>query len=77
MDVLVTQRGIAVNPLRPELSERFTEAGLPVVDIRTLRDEAQRQCGRPKKPALGDKEVAKVIYRDGTLLDTIYNVPVK
>lgn len=77
VDVLVTQRGIAVNPLRPELSERFTEAGLPVVDIRTLRDEAQRQCGRPKKPALGDKEVAKVIYRDGTLLDTIYNVPVK
>ncbi len=77
VDVLVTQRGIAVNPLRPELSERFTEAGLPVVDIRTLRDEAQRQCGRPKKPALGDKEAAKVIYRDGTLLDTIYNVPVK
>lgn len=53
VDVLVTQRGIAVNPLRPELSERFTEAGLPVVDIRTLRDEAQRQCGRPKKPGAG------------------------
>lgn len=77
IDVLVTQRGIAVNPLRPELAERFTCAGLPVVDITQLRDDAERLNGKAKKAVLGDKEVAKVIYRDGTLLDTIYNVPVK
>ena len=77
VDVLVTQRGIAVNPLRPELSEKFAAAGLPVVDIRELRDAAEKQNGKAKKPTLGNKEVAKVLYRDGTLLDTIYNVPVK
>lgn len=77
VDVLVTQRGIAVNPLRPDLAERFSAAGLPVVDIRKLRDDAQKLNGKPKKPVLGDKEVAKVLYRDGSLLDTIYNVPVK
>lgn len=77
VDVLVTQRGIAVNPLRPELSKRFAESGLPVVDIRELRDAAEKQNGKAKKPTLGNKEVAKVLYRDGTLLDTIYNVPVK
>ena len=77
VDVLVTQRGIAVNPLRPELAQRFSEAGLPVMDIDALAREAEKICGKPAPPVLGDREVAKVIYRDGTLLDTIYNVPVK
>ena len=77
VDVLVTQRGIAVNPLRPELSERFKEAGLPVYDINDLKAMAEQLNGTPKKPVLGDKVVANVLYRDGTLLDTIMNVPVK
>ena len=40
-------------------------------------DVAEKLNGKPKMPVRGDREVAKVIYRDGTLLDTIYNVPVK
>ena len=75
VDVLVTQRGIAVNPLRPDLAERFKAANLPVYDICQLRDMAEKLNGKPKMPARVDREVAKVIYRDGTLLDTIYNVP--
>ncbi len=77
VDVLVTQRGIAVNPLRPELADAFKGAGLPVVDIFELRDMAEKLNGKPRKPVLGDKEVAKVLYRDGSHLDSIYNVPVK
>ncbi len=77
VDVLVTQRGIAVNPLRPDLAERFKEAGLPVEDIFSLRDMAEKLNGKPKMLTRGDREVAKVIYRDGSLLDTIYNVPVR
>lgn len=77
VDVLVTQRGIAVNPLRQDLAERFKGAGLPVYDICALRNMAEKLNGKPKMPVRGDREVAKVIYRDGTLLDTIYNVPVK
>ena len=77
VDVLVTQRGIAVNPLRQDLADRFKDAGLPVYDIYQLRDMAEKLNGKPKMPPRGDKEVAKVIYRDGTHLDTIYNVPVK
>ena len=74
VDVLVTQCGIAVNPLRPELAERFKEAGLPVVDIHELSEKAKRLNGVPMKPQRGDKVVAEVLYRDGTLLDKIYNV---
>lgn len=77
VDVLVTQCGIAVNPLRPELSERFRDAGLPVRDIHDLREMAEKLNGVPHKPVLGDKVVADVLYRDGSLLDRIRCVPVK
>lgn len=74
VDVLVTQRGIAVNPLRNDLRDRLKEAGLPVVDIHELKALAESITGIPKSVKLGDKIVANVIYRDGTLLDTIKNV---
>ena len=77
IDVLVTQRGIAVNPQRPELAERFTAAGLPVVDIHDLKEMAEKLNGVPKKPQLGDRVVANVLYRDGSLLDTIREVPAR
>lgn len=77
IDVLVTQRGIAVNPQRPELAERFTAARLPVVDIHDLKEMAEKLNGVPKKPQLGDRVVANVLYRDGSLLDTIREVPAR
>lgn len=77
IDVLVTQRGIAVNPLRPELASRFKDAGLPVVDIHDLKEMAEKLNGVPRKPVLGDRVVANVLYRDGSLLDQIREVPAR
>lgn len=77
IDVLVTQGGIAVNPKNAELRQRLVDAGLPVVDIRELKEMAERITGTPAHIAKGDRVVANVIYRDGTLLDTIRSVPVK
>ena len=74
IDVLVTQGGIAVNPKNAELKRRLTAAGLPVVDIRALKEKAEKITGKPNRLPKGDRAVAEVIYRDGTLLDTIYNV---
>ena len=74
IDVLVTQGGIAVNPKNVELTQRLTAAGLPVISIQELKEKAERITGKPEKLPLGDRPVAEVIYRDGTLLDTIYNV---
>lgn len=76
IDVLVTQRGIAVNPRNGELANRLKDAGLPVVDIHELKEIAERITGKPVKPPKGDRTVARVIYRDGTEIDTIKNVPV-
>ena len=71
VDVLVTQRGIAVNPKNAELRQRLKDAGLPVVDIHELKEIAERITGRPEKLPEGGRPVAKVIYRDGTQIDTI------
>jgi len=76
IDVLVTQRGIAVNPKNKELTERLKAAGLNIVDIHELKAIAEKITGKPAKLPKGDRTVAKVIYRDGTEIDTIKNVPV-
>ena len=74
VDVIVTQRGIAVNPKQKELKEKLLKAGLPVKDIEELKQIAEDIAGVPNKIQTADKVVAKVLYRDGTLLDTIKNV---
>lgn len=74
IDVVVTQRGIAVNPRQKELKEKLIKAGLPVKDIEELKQIAEEISGVPKNVEMGDQVVAKVLYRDGTLLDTIKNV---
>ncbi len=74
VDVVVTQRGIAVNPKQKELKEKLLKAGLLVKDIEELKQIAEDIAGVPNKIQTGDKVVAKVLYRDGTLLDTIKNV---
>ncbi len=77
IDVLVTQGGIAVNPKNQELLLRLKDAGLPVVDIHDLKEMVERTTGTPAPAREGGRVVANVIYRDGTLLDTIRSVPAK
>ena len=74
VDVVVTQRGIAVNPKQKELKEKLLKAGLPVKDIEELKQIAEDIAGVPNKIQTGDKVVAKVLYSDETLLDPIKNV---
>jgi citrate lyase subunit alpha/citrate CoA-transferase len=74
IDVLVTQKGVAVNPKDKELALRLRDAGVRVVDIHELKELAERTSGVPEKPRLGDRIVADVIYRDGTVIDHIREV---
>ncbi len=75
IDVLVTQGGIAVNPANKDLQQRLTQAGLPVIDIRELKEKTEQITGKPKPIRKGDRVVAEVIDRNGFVLDRIYNVP--
>ena len=74
IDVVVTQRGIAVNTKNgknQELKEALIKAKLPVCEIEELKRMAEEIAGVPKEIELSDRVVAQVLYRDGTLQDTI------
>lgn len=71
VDVLVTEWGIAVNPRRTDLLERFTKAKLPVHSIEKLREKAERLCGKARPIPEGERIVGIVEYRDGTIIDVV------
>lgn len=74
IDVVVTQRGIAVNTKygkNQALKEKLLAARLPVCEIEDLKRMAEELAGVPKATAPQGRVVAQVLYRDGTLLDTI------
>jgi len=71
VDVLVTQRGIAVNPARAELRDRLKDAGLPVMDIHDLQRLANGITGIPAPLSAQGRVVADVFYRDGSRIDQI------
>ncbi len=74
VDVLVTERGIAVNPRRPDLLERAIRAGLPVKPIQDLMRAARDITGVPEDPRFDERVVAVVEWRDGTVIDVIRKV---
>ena len=71
VDVIVTDRGIAVNPQRQDLIANLKGSGLPLVAIEQLRDMAYELGGRPEQLAMSDEIMAVVEYRDGTVIDVI------
>ena len=75
IDVVVTDRGIAVNPNNPKLKAALVSLGLPVRSIEELRDEAYALAGRPEPLVFGEEVVGLVEYRDGTIIDMIRSVP--
>lgn len=72
VDVLVTERGIAVNPLREDLEQRLKDARLPVMSIEELKSIAERTAGEPRKIPVSDRIVGLVEYRDGNIIDRVY-----
>lgn len=71
IDVIVTERGIAVNPRRADLLERLKGTRLPLKSIEELHDMAVKMTGSPRKPEFEDRIVAVIEFRDGTVIDTV------
>lgn len=74
IDVIVTERGIAINPLRTDLFEKVNNSNLPIKTLEELKAEAERICGVPQKPKFTDKIVAAVKWVDGTVIDVVRQV---
>ncbi|MGV3026120.1 citrate lyase subunit alpha [Clostridium thermobutyricum] len=74
IDVVVTDRGIAVNPKRTDLIERLSKTSIPMFTIEELKEKAYKLTGKPKAIEFEDKVVAVVEYRDGSIIDVIRKV---
>ncbi len=75
IDVIVTERGIAINPRREDLIDRTRHSGLPIKPIEQIKEEVERLTGgQPEKPRLSDKDVALIKWVDGTVIDTVKQV---
>lgn len=74
VDVLVTERGICVNPQKPDLEAKLIEAGLNIKKIEDLQQEVENIVGKANDVVYSDKIVGLVEYRDGTIIDVIRQV---
>ena len=71
VDILVTERGICVNPNRKDLQEALDNAGIKTKTIGELRKDVEHLTGTPEKTEFGDTIVGVIEYRDGTVIDVI------
>ena len=75
IDVVVTERGIAINPRRQDLLDAVHDSKLPIRPLAEIKNEVERICGgKPQRPKRGDRPVAIVKWVDGTVLDTVWQI---
>jgi citrate lyase subunit alpha/citrate CoA-transferase len=75
IDVVVTERGIAINPGREDLLDRVRGTDLPIRPLEAIKEEVEQiMGGRPSRPELSDRPVAVVKWVDGTVLDTVWMI---
>ena len=72
IDVVVTERGIAINPMRQDLIDATRNSGLPFMTIHQMKEQIERICGGvPDRPAFTDKVIAAIKWVDGTVIDVV------
>ncbi len=76
IDVIVTERGIAINPRRKDLLKAVKGTSLPIKPIEKIKEEVFDICGgAPAKPKVNrNKAVAVVKWVDGTVIDSVFQV---
>lgn len=74
VDVVITDYGVAINPLRQDLIEATKPAKLPFCTIEELRDIAYGIVGTPEPVPFGERVVGIIESRDGTILDVVREI---
>lgn len=78
IDVLVTERGVAINLSNPKniylKNELEKNRNIPVINIEELYEKAIKITGKPEPIKYEDKVVGIVEYRDGSIIDVIRKV---
>ena len=75
IDVVVTERGIAINPGREDLLAAVEGSDLPIVPIEALKTEIERLCGgAADQPKVEESVVAAVKWVDGSVIDAVKQI---
>ena len=74
IDVIITERGIAVNEQHADLKQELKKRKLPVKDIGQLQQEIYAVTGKPRPLEFCDEVVALIEYRDGTIIDAVRKI---
>ena len=72
VDCFVTERGIAINPLRTDLMELLKETKLPIMNIEKLQKIAHNFTNIPKNIEKSGKIIGVVEDRTYEIIDEIY-----
>ncbi|MFH1220839.1 MAG: citrate lyase subunit alpha [Candidatus Eisenbacteria bacterium] len=75
VDVIVTERGIAINPRRKDLIDAVKGSDLPIRSIEDIKAEVEDICGgKPDRAKFKDRVVAAIKWVDGTVIDSVREV---
>ncbi len=76
IDVIITERGIAINPKRKDLLKAVKNSSLPIKPIKQIYEEVNQLCGGPPaKPKINKNKVVAIIkWVDGTVIDSVFEV---
>ena len=75
IDVIATERGIAINPRRQDLLDAVKGSRLPIRPIQDIKAEVEKICGgKPARPRFTERPVAIVKWVDGSVLDTVWQL---
>ncbi|MFM9872994.1 MAG: citrate lyase subunit alpha [Fimbriimonadaceae bacterium] len=78
VDVVVTERGIAINPKRLDLIEAVKGSGIPLKRLEEIKEESETLAGgKPSEIRREENMIGLVTWVDGTILDTINQVDTK
>ncbi len=72
IDCFVTERGIAINPLRKDLIEKLKDSKLKIYTIEELASIAYKYTKVPKSIIKRDKIIGEVVDRTFEVIDKIY-----
>lgn len=75
VDVLVTEYGVCVNSARKDLIERLKRKNLPLLKIEEMKELAEKIAGNPEPVKINKENIVAIVeYRDGTVIDLIYQI---
>ena len=76
IDVIITERGIAINPKRQDLIKKVKKSNLPLKAITQLKEEVYQICGgAPTEPKIDKNKIIAIIkWVDGTVIDSVFKI---